>query len=56
MWSVQYQPNVLLAWTYGEGTEKMEKVSLEGIRAGVEKLLDILRTKFDVAPVKNVIR
>ncbi|XP_073960120.1 spermine oxidase-like isoform X2 [Choristoneura fumiferana] len=56
MWSVHHQPNVLLAWTHGEGTEKMEKVSLEGIRAGVEKLLDILRTKFDVAPVKNVIR
>ncbi|XP_063539883.1 spermine oxidase-like [Cydia strobilella] len=54
--TVENQPNVLLAWIYGEGAEEMEKVSLEGVKTGVEKLLDIVRRQFEVTPVKNVIR
>jgi hypothetical protein len=54
--TVEAQPNVLLAWLHGEGAEKMEKVSQEGVKAGVEKVLDVMRKKFNVTAVKNIIR
>ncbi|XP_075979918.1 spermine oxidase-like isoform X2 [Anticarsia gemmatalis] len=55
--SVDYQPNVLLAWVYGKGAEMMERVTLEGVQAGVQKLIDVvLKKQFDVAPIKKIIR
>lgn len=57
LWTVDHQPNVLLAWTYGNGTELMEKVSLEGVKAGIQKLLNVVfKKQFDVTPIKSVIR
>lgn len=55
--TVAHQPNLLLAWIYGKGAEEMENVSLAGVHAGVNKLLNtVLRKSFDVAPIKTVIR
>lgn len=54
--SVDHQPNVLLAWIYGNGAEMMEKVSLEGVKAGVERLLSVAFKNFDVSPVKSILR
>lgn len=55
--TVEYQPNMLLAWIYGEGAKAMEKASKEDVKAGVEKLLDVVfRKEFDVTPVKFVLR
>ncbi|CAB3244120.1 unnamed protein product [Arctia plantaginis] len=55
--SVDYHPNVLLAWIYGNGAVLMEKVSEEEVKAGVQKLIDtVLKKQFDVAPIKKIIR
>ncbi|KAM3958382.1 peroxisomal N(1)-acetyl-spermine/spermidine oxidase [Aphomia sociella] len=57
LWAVDHNPNVLLAWTYGNGTKIMEKVSLDAIRAGVNKLLDVVfKKQFNVTPIKSIIR
>ncbi|XP_048484467.1 lysine-specific histone demethylase 1A-like [Plutella xylostella] len=55
--TVEYQPNLLLAWIYGEGAVEMEKVSEEKVKAGVIKLLKVLFSKeFEVTPVKSILR
>ncbi|XP_049871435.1 spermine oxidase-like isoform X2 [Pectinophora gossypiella] len=54
--TVDWQKNVLLAWIYGYGAEQMEKVSLEGVKAGVKKLMDSALKNYNVTPVKNIIR
>ncbi|CAB3244121.1 unnamed protein product [Arctia plantaginis] len=55
--SVDYHPNVLLAWIYGNGAELMEKLSEEEVKAGVQKLIDtVLKKQFDVTPIKRILR
>ncbi|KAJ0175275.1 hypothetical protein K1T71_009416 [Dendrolimus kikuchii] len=54
--TVAHQPNVLLAWIYGKGAQAMEQASLDAVKAGVDKMLEVFRKKFDVSPVKNVLR
>ncbi|XP_072938120.1 spermine oxidase-like isoform X2 [Epargyreus clarus] len=55
--TVEYQPNLLLAWIYGKGAEEMEKVSPERVKAGVSKLMDVVfKKQFKVTPVKAVLR
>ncbi|KAG7300401.1 hypothetical protein JYU34_016007 [Plutella xylostella] len=55
--TVEYQPNSLLAWIYGEGAVEMEKVSEDAVKAGVIKLLNVLFSKeFEVTPVKSILR
>lgn len=55
--SVDYQPNILLAWIYGNGAEVMEKLSEEKVQAGVQKLIDVvLKKQFDVTPIKRILR
>lgn len=56
LWTVEHQPNLLLAWTYGNGAEEMEKVSLEEVKAGVQKLLDVMLSQYKVSPIKNILR
>ncbi|CAH0725070.1 unnamed protein product, partial [Brenthis ino] len=57
MFTIEYHPNVLLAWIYGEAAEKMEKKSVEEVKAGINKLLDVVfKKKFNVSPVKSVVR
>nr|XP_021201085.2 peroxisomal N(1)-acetyl-spermine/spermidine oxidase [Helicoverpa armigera]XP_021201087.2 peroxisomal N(1)-acetyl-spermine/spermidine oxidase [Helicoverpa armigera]XP_021201088.2 peroxisomal N(1)-acetyl-spermine/spermidine oxidase [Helicoverpa armigera] len=56
LWTIDYQPNVLLAWIYGKGAEMMEKASVEEVQAGVKKLLDTMVTEFKVTPIKDLIR
>lgn len=56
-WTVDHQPNVLLFWIQGKGAEFMEKLSVEEVTAGVQKLIDIaIKKKFDVSPIKNILR
>ncbi|KAJ8714420.1 hypothetical protein PYW07_002645 [Mythimna separata] len=56
-WTVDYQPNVLLFWIYGQGAETMEKRSVEEVRAGVQKLIDVaVKKEFDVSPIKDILR
>lgn len=48
---------MLLAWIYGKGAKEMEKVSLAGVHDGVNKLLNtVLKKKFDVTPIKTIVR
>ncbi|CAG4934677.1 unnamed protein product [Colias eurytheme] len=55
--TVEYHPNVLLAWIYGNAAEKMEKLTVEEVKFGVEKLLNVVFKKsFDVSPVKFITR
>ncbi|XP_013183713.2 peroxisomal N(1)-acetyl-spermine/spermidine oxidase [Amyelois transitella] len=54
--TVAHQPNLLLAWIYDTGAEIMERVSLEGVEAGIKKLLKVVFKDFDVAPVKRILR
>lgn len=57
LYSVDYHPNVLLAWVYGEAAECMEKKSDAEVKAGVSKLFDIvLKKKFNVSPIKSILR
>ncbi|GBP11645.1 hypothetical protein EVAR_73269_1, partial [Eumeta japonica] len=54
--TVDYQPKVLLAWTYGEGAEQMEQLSLEEVKAGMAKLLDtVLGKQFNITPIKSIV-
>lgn len=55
--SVDYQPNVLLTWIYGNGAEIMEKLSQVEVQAGVQKLIDtVLKKEFNVTPIKKILR
>lgn len=55
--TVDYHPNVLLAWIYGNGAELMEKVGEEEVKAGVQKLIDtIVKKQFEVTPIKRILR
>ncbi|XP_045512132.1 spermine oxidase-like isoform X1 [Pieris brassicae] len=55
--TVEYHPNVLLAWIYGAAAEKMEKLTVDEVKVGIEKLLCVVFKKsFNVAPVKCVTR
>ncbi|CAH2049553.1 unnamed protein product, partial [Iphiclides podalirius] len=54
--TVEHQPNLLLAWIYGTGAQEMERRSSEQVKAGIEKLMAILKRRFEVTPVKDVIR
>ncbi|XP_034833470.1 spermine oxidase-like isoform X2 [Maniola hyperantus] len=55
--TVEYHPNLLVAWIYGEGAIEMEKVSEEQVKAGVEKLMEVLFSKeFQLTPVKSILR
>ncbi|XP_053612127.1 peroxisomal N(1)-acetyl-spermine/spermidine oxidase-like isoform X2 [Plodia interpunctella] len=56
LWTVEHQPNVMLAWLYGNGAEMMEKVSLGGVEEGVKKLLSVVFKQFDVTNVKSIVR
>ncbi|XP_026727657.1 peroxisomal N(1)-acetyl-spermine/spermidine oxidase-like [Trichoplusia ni] len=56
LWTVDCQPNVLLAWIYGKGAEAMEKQSLENVKTGVQKLFANVLKNFEVSPIKNLIR
>ena len=57
LWSVDHQPNVLLAWIQGKGAVAMEKLSVEEVKAGVQKFIDIvIKKEFDVSPIKNILR
>lgn len=57
LWTVDHQPNVLLFWIQGKGAKFMEKLSVEEVKAGVQKLIDIaIKKKFDVSPIKNILR
>ncbi|XP_059062083.1 spermine oxidase-like [Achroia grisella] len=57
LWTVDHQPNVLLAWTYGNGAEIMENASLEAVKSGINKLLDVVfKKEFNVTPVKSIVR
>ena len=57
LYTVDYHPNVLCAWIYGEPAECMEKKSDAEVRAGVSKLLDIVfKKKFNVSPIKSILR
>lgn len=54
--TVEHQPNMLLAWMYGNGAEEMEKVTLEGVKAGVQKLFDVMLSQYKVSTIKNILR
>ncbi|XP_046966516.1 spermine oxidase-like isoform X1 [Vanessa cardui] len=55
--TVEYHPNLLLAWIYGEGAKKMENTSEEKVKAGVVKLLEVFFSKeFNLTPVKSITR
>lgn len=55
--TMEHQPNVLLAWIYGEGAMEMEKKSLETVKVGVLKLLKILfGNKFELTSLKSILR
>ncbi|XP_034833469.1 spermine oxidase-like isoform X1 [Maniola hyperantus] len=55
--TVEYHPNLLLAWTSGEGAIEMEKVDEEQVKAGVKKLMQVLfRKEFQLNPVKSILR
>lgn len=57
LWTVEHQPNVMLAWIYGHGALMMENTTLENVQAGVQKLFDrVLRKEFDVSPIKKIVR
>lgn len=55
--TVEYHPNVLLAWIYGSAAEIMEKLTVEEVKVGIDKLLNVVFKKsFNVAPVKCITR
>lgn len=55
--TVEYHPNALLAWIYGPAAEAMEKLTIQEVKNGVEKLLNVVFKKsFEVSPVKFVTR
>lgn len=54
--TVEHQPNLLLAWIYGNGAEEMEKVNLEEVKAGVQKLFDVMLTQYKVTTIENILR
>lgn len=54
---MEYHPNLLLAWIYGEGAKEMEKVTEEQVKVAVEKLLQVFFSKeFKLNPIKSVER
>ncbi|CAH0757949.1 unnamed protein product [Diatraea saccharalis] len=54
--TVADQPNVLLFWIYGNGAKDMEEASQEDVEKGVEQLLTMFMTNFDITPIKAVLR
>ncbi|XP_045501362.1 peroxisomal N(1)-acetyl-spermine/spermidine oxidase-like isoform X1 [Colias croceus] len=55
--TVEYHPNLLLACLHGNAAEKMEQLTVEEVKLGVEKLLNVVFKKsFDVSPVKFITR
>ncbi|CAK1581256.1 unnamed protein product [Parnassius mnemosyne] len=56
LFTVEHQPNLLLAWIYGKAAVEMERASLEQVKAGVNKLLGIFMKQFDVTPIKAIVR
>ncbi|KPJ20122.1 Spermine oxidase [Papilio machaon] len=54
--TVEYQPNLLLAWIYGRGAQEMEKCSEDEVKAGVSKLMGIFKKQFNVTPIKAIKR
>ncbi|XP_039758714.1 spermine oxidase-like isoform X1 [Pararge aegeria] len=55
--TVEYHPNSLVAWIYGAGAMEMERASYEQVKAGIEKLLQVLFSKqFKLNPVKSILR
>ncbi|XP_068622533.1 spermine oxidase-like [Battus philenor] len=56
LYSVEHQPNILLAWIYGTGAKQMEKCTPDQVKVGINKLMGILKKQFDVSPVKAIIR
>ncbi|XP_030021221.2 spermine oxidase [Manduca sexta] len=55
--TVEYQPNLLRAWMYGKAAAFMEKLSNDEVKTGVNVLLErVLKKRFDVTPVKSVLR
>lgn len=56
-WTVDSHPNVLLTWIHGKGAVQMEKLSVEEVRAGIQKLLDVVvKKQFNVSPIKEILR
>ncbi|VVC98690.1 unnamed protein product [Leptidea sinapis] len=54
--TVEYHPNLLLAWIYGTAAEKMEKLSVDEVKAGLHKLLEMFKKQFKVTPIKCITR
>ncbi|XP_028169700.1 probable polyamine oxidase 5 isoform X1 [Ostrinia furnacalis] len=55
--TVEHQPNVLLAWIYGEGAKKMEGKDDHEVKSGIEKFMQhVFSLNFKVSAIKGIIR
>lgn len=53
---VSFQPNILCGWITGEAARKMEEVSNEDVKIGIQHVLKLFLTDWKGADIKNVIR
>lgn len=53
-YTVSHQPNILCGWISGNAARKMELVSEEDFKAGVEKVLRMFVKNFNGAQIKNI--
>lgn len=55
-YTISFQPNILCGWISGKAARKMELVSEDDFKVGVERILKMFVKNWNGAEIKNIIR
>lgn len=55
-YTVSFQPNILCGWITGESARKMEQISNENLKLGIEYVLKLFLKNWKGAVIQNIVR